>query len=439
MKINPDKLHFIPLGGCGEVGMNLNVYVCQGKALIVDCGVMFSGQDDGALSPEIDSLLSLVDDVLGIIITHAHQDHIGAIQDLWPDLRCPIYASRFAIEMIYKALDETHFRTQVPVRVLGLQESFTLGPFHLQRIPLTHSTIEMGAYVIRAAGSTVLHTGDWTFDPDPVVGQLSDITALENLGTLGVDALICDSTNAMESGWTGSEGSIRAELRTQILAASGRVFVTLFSSNVARIKLLADLAMETGRTFVVLGRSLHTVIRAAQTAGYLDDLPINVSPKQFGYLPSGRVLVVCTGSQGSPNSMLGRLAKDRRDDVYLEPGDTVLFSARRIPGCEADIDVVQAQLRARRIRVVDERDAMIHVSGHPRQDELQEMYRLVKPRCIVPVHGTEDHLNGHSQFAKDLGFITNQTNNGDVLAIGPVCEKVARISTGRRRRRIPEK
>ncbi|MBV72155.1 MAG: MBL fold hydrolase [Myxococcales bacterium] len=434
MKLDPNKLHFIPLGGCGEIGMNLNVYVYQRSAVIVDCGVMFSAEKDAAVFADIDSLWTVADRVLAILITHAHQDHIGALKDVWPELKCPIYGSRFAIEMVYSALDETDFSRDVPIRVLGQSEAFKLGPFEIERIPLTHSTVEMGAFVIAAAGSTVLHTGDWTFDSDPIVGPLSDLKALEKLGCQNLNAVVGDSTNALESGWTASEGSLRATLLDEIQKSAGRVCVTIFSSNVARIKLLADLAQETGRTFVVLGRSIETVVRAAQSAGYLTDLPPLVSPKQYGYLPPGQVLVVCTGSQGSSNSMLGRLAKDNRNDVYLESGDTVLFSARRVPGCEDDIDTVQALLKSRGIEVVDAQTASIHVSGHPKQDELRMMYSLVKPGCVIPVHGMAKHLDAHANLVKDMGLLAERIENGDVVEIGATCIRIGRVPSGRRLR-----
>ncbi|MEE2756227.1 MAG: ribonuclease J [Myxococcota bacterium] len=434
MELDPNKLHFIPLGGCGEIGMNLNVYVYQKSAVIVDCGVMFAAEQNAAVFPEIDALWRIADRVLAILITHAHQDHIGAIKDLWPELKCPIYGSRFAIEMIYSSLSETTFSKDVPVRVLDHSEAFTLGPFKVERIPLTHSTVEMGAFVIRAGESTVLHTGDWTFDSDPIVGHTSDLEALDILSSQNVDAVVGDSTNALESGWTATEGSLRAELLEQIKAATGRVFVTIFSSNVARIQLLADLAKETGRTLVVLGRSLQTVVRAAQAAGYLATLPERVGPKEYGYLPPSQVLVVCTGSQGSPNSMLGVMAKDKRTDVYMESGDTVLFSARRVPGCEEDIDTVQALLRSRGIEVVDEQTAPIHVSGHPKQDELRTMYDLVKPRCVIPVHGTAKHLDAHIALVRSMGLAAERIENGDVVEIGETCIRIGQVTTGQRRR-----
>ena len=436
MRLDDDTLYFIPLGGCGEIGMNFNVYIYNRQALLVDCGVMFGEEDETLLCADISALDDLVDRVIALVITHAHQDHIGAIPYLWPELDCPVYGTQFAIEMMYLRLDEMGLSQRVPVRMMGLSETVAIGPFLVRRIPLTHSTIEMGALHIQAGAATVLHTGDWTFDDDPILGPTSDLEALKAMGIDGVDALVGDSTNALKNGWTGAEGSLREAFLRHLSAAEGRVVVTMFSSNVARLKLLSELAQKTGRELLLLGRSLNQVVRAAKRSGYLGDFAQHVSPREFGYIPPRKVLIICSGSQGSWNSTLVQLARDRKRDVYLESGDRVLFSARRIPGREQDITDLQDMLNARGIEVVDSNDDAIHVSGHPCQDEIRHMLKMVQPRVVIPVHGEGAHLEAHGHIAEAQDIRAVSIQNGDVMAIKPapnLSERVGCVHAGRRR------
>ena len=439
-RIDKGAFHFLPLGGTGEIGMNLNAYQCQGRWLLVDCGVMFERcgpHTSDALYPDVSFLLDHVDQIEGLVLTHIHQDHLGAVRDLWPLLRCPVYCTRFAKEMLHGPLKEVGIQDKVPIKVLDERCRLRLGPFDLQRIPLTHSTVEMGALVIRTPHGTVLHTGDWKLDPNPIVGRKSDRAALETLSLETIHAVVSDSTNAMEPGWSGSEGDLVQPLVELVRSKSKRVAVTLFSSNVARLHTLAQVAHATGRQLVPLGRSLLRTLEAAQAAGYLEDLPPIVPLRDYGYIPRHSVLIVCTGSQGEPRAALTRIAADTFRDVYLEGGDTVIYSARRIPGCEADIDRVRRMLREKGVEVVTAGDADVHVSGHPCQDELRALYDWVRPKAVIPVHGTPSHLRAHAGLARSMGIPAHQILNGDVLRIGETIEHVGVVETGRVRRQQP--
>ena len=427
-------LHFLPLGGTGEIGMNLNAYHHQGRWLVVDCGVMFQRHGPhrtDVLFPDIAHLEARADRICGLVITHIHQDHIGAVADLWPRLRCPVYCTRFASEFLKPALREAGLGAKVPIKVLEESARWRLDPFELQRIPLTHSTVEMGAFVIRTPVAKVLHTGDWKLDPDPVAGVVSDEAALQALASERIHACVSDSTNAHVEGWTASESSLVWPLVRLIRNQEHRVAVTLFSSNVARLQTLARVAHETNRQLVPLGRSLHRTLESARAAGYLGDLPPIVPVRDFGYLPRHSVLMVCTGSQGEPRAALTRIAEDKMRDIYLEQGDTVIYSARRIPGCERPIDRVQVLLREQGVTVIEADDAQVHVSGHPRRAELREMYEMVKPEVVVPVHGTPMHLEAHAELAESMGLRACRIRNGDVLRINGGCEVVGRAHVGR--------
>jgi len=430
-------LHLLPLGGTGEIGMNLNAYHHQGQWLVVDCGVMFERRGPhrtDVLYPNIDFLAARAHAVMGLVITHIHQDHLGALVDLWPLLQCPVYCTRFAAEFLKPALFEAGLHRKVPIKVIGEQARFRVGVFDLQRIPLTHSTVEMGALVIRTPAAKVLHTGDWKLDPDPLVGLPSDVAALDALHGETIHACVSDSTNAHEEGWSGSESDLVAPLVKLVGQQKHRVAVTLFSSNVARLHTLARVAHETGRQLVPLGRSLQRTIESARAAGYLQDIPAIVPPRHFGFLPRHSVLMVCTGSQGEPRAALTRIAEDSMRDLYLEQGDTVIYSARRIPGCERPIARVQQLLRERGVRIVEADDAEVHVSGHPCRDELRELYDRVRPLHVIPVHGTPMHLEAHAELAESMGLGAVRILNGDIVRIDRSPRVVGTAPVGRRRR-----
>jgi ribonuclease J len=435
-------LHFLPLGGTGEIGMNLNAYHHQGQWLVVDCGVMFARRGPhrtDVLFPDISFLAERADAVMGLVLTHIHQDHLGAVADLWPQLRCPVYCTRFAAEFLKPALAEHGLGRRVPIKVIEETARFKVGPFDLQRIPLTHSTVEMGAFVLRTPAGKVLHTGDWKLDPDPLVGLRSDEVALDALHDETIHACISDSTNAHLEGWTPSESDIVAPLVKLVGQQPHRVAVTLFSSNVARLDTLARVAHETGRQLVLVGRSLLRTVESARAAGYLQKLPPIVPPHHFGFIPRRSVLMVCTGSQGEPRAALTRIAEDSRTDMYLEHGDTVIYSARRIPGCELPIDRVQHMLRERGVRIIESTDANVHVSGHPRRDELRDLYTRVRPQNIIPVHGTPMHLDAHVELAESMGIAGLRINNGDIVQIGPKPRIVGTAPVGRLVRREPDR
>jgi ribonuclease J len=436
--LNPSGLHFLPLGGTGEIGMNCNLYHHAGRWLMVDCGVMFGREgvhDMHALYADPSFAVLHRDSLEGLVVTHAHQDHLGAIADVWPDLRCRVYATRFAAALLVDAFAERGLQGKVPLIVIPERARLRLGPFDLQRIPMTHSTVEMGALVIRTAGGAVLHTGDFKLDPHPVMGSLTDELALRALAREQLAAVVSDSTNADHEGTAGSEASLFGPLVEQVEPCTGRVAVTLFASNVARVHTLGRVAARTGRHLVLLGRSLERMVRAATDAGWLADLPVLVDPRDYGWLPRDRVMVLCTGSQGEPRAALSKLAANQRSDVYLDPGDTVLFSARKIPGNELFVDRVVHLLRESGIRSVLADDATIHVSGHACRDELRVLYDWVKPQCVVPVHGTPAKLEAHSELAEERGLASARLRNGEILQLAPGPPRVVgSVRTGRLRR-----
>jgi ribonuclease J len=441
MKLDPRHTHLVPLGGTGEIGMNLNAYHHDGRWIVVDCGVMFEQLDahrSQVLYPDASFLRG--QDVAALVITHAHQDHLGAVRDLWPELRCPVVVTPFAAQMLKGPLDEAGLGGRVPLKIVGEDAAFRAGPFSVRRIPMTHSTLEMGALVLRTPSATVLHTGDWKLDLVPVEGRVSDLAAVDALGVGGgVDQVVSDSTNAHQPGWTPSEGSLVEPLTELVAAQTGRVAVTLFSSNVARVATFARVAAATGRHLVLLGRSLQRTITAARAAGYLRDIAPIVGLRDFGYLPPESVLMLCTGSQGERRAGLTRLAEDASGDLYLKAGDTVIYSARAIPGCELAIERVRRLFAERGVKVLTTADAHVHVSGHPRQDELRDLYARARPRQVVPVHGTPMHLDAHAELAEGLGLGAARIRNGDVLRLGQDPAVVGRVVTGRRVRHEPDR
>ena len=434
-------LDFVPLGGTGEIGMNLNLYRTENRWLMVDAGVMFertADDDMQVLYPDPSFIEAHRDRLVGLVITHAHQDHLGAVADLWPRLGCPVYATPFAAAMLEGPLAEAGLRGQVPIRILSESGTFRLGPFALDRIPLTHSTVEMGALLIRTAAGTVLHTGDWKLDPDPVVGPRSDEAALKRLSETGVDVVVSDSTNADVPGWTPSEGELPAALRDVFRQQSGRIVVPFFSSNVARMSTLSTLADELGRDLVLVGRSLERTLEAAQQAGYLQQMGRMVPVRVFGYLPPDRVMVLCTGSQGEARAGLARIAADEHPFVYLEEGDTVVFSARTIPGSEDALTRMYRMLERKGVRIITADDALVHVSGHPRQEELKTLYSWIRPSAVLPVHGTPAKLNAHAELAEAMGLEAIRLRNGQVVRLGPSPRRVIdQVPTGRLLRSDP--
>ena len=415
-------LAFLPLGGTGEIGMNLNLYRCGGQWLAVDCGIGFGGAENPEaeiMMPDPGFLAERRDRLLGLVITHAHEDHLGAVAWLWRRLRCPVYATPFAAAVLRRKLAEVGLLAEVRLHVIPLGGSIDLPPFALRFLRVAHSIPEAQALAIRTPHGLVLHTGDWKLDPHPLVGPPTDEGAFAELGAQGVLAMVCDSTNAMVEGHSGSEADVRRVLAALIKSLRGRVAVTCFASNVARVESIALAAQEAGRSVAVVGRSLRNLEAAARECGYLRGIPEFVPEEEAGSIPDDNLLILVTGSQGERRSALARIAADQHRNIALGEGDTVVFSSRVIPGNERAITAVQDALVRRGVRLMTEADHMVHVSGHPARDELRRLYRLVRPRYAVPVHGEWRHLSAHAALAQEAGATPILLEDGDLLSLAP--------------------
>ena len=434
--MSPDQtgeLVFVALGGAGEIGMNLNLYglgpAGEETWVMVDLGVTFgAGQVPGVdvILPDPGFIAEHRDRLAGLVLTHAHEDHLGAVPYLWQRLQCPVYATPFTISILKRKLAETDFADEVEIIEVPLGGRFTVGPFDMELITLTHSIPEPNAIAIRTPLGTVLHTGDWKFDPDPVVGDAADVEALQRLGDEGVLALVCDSTNVFNPGESGSEADLLKSLSDLIAGAEGRVAVACFASNVARLETIAKAAQANGRDVVLAGRSLVRINDAARENGYLADVPAFLDEEDAGHLPEDKAVIVCTGSQGEPRAALWRIANDDHPNVTLGEGDLVIFSSRIIPGNEAAIGRLHNQLVRRGIRVVNTTDHFVHVSGHPARDELARMYQLSRPKLAVPVHGELRHLQEHARLALECQVPEAiAAENGALIRLGPGKPEIA--------------
>ena len=413
---------FLPLGGTGEIGMNLNLYRYGGKFLAVDCGIGFGGAENPeveVMMPDPSFIAERRDQLVGLVITHAHEDHIGAVAWLWPQLRCPVFATPFAAAVLRRKLTEVQLQNQVKITVVPPGGAFELAPFSLRFLRLAHSIPESQALVIRTPAGLVVHTGDWKLDPEPLVGPPTDEAAFAALGEEGVLALVCDSTNAMVEGHSGSEAEVRRSLSVLIRGLRGRVAVTCFASNVARVETIAMAARDAGRSVAMVGRSLRNLDAAARECGYLRDIPPFLSEDDADDVADDNLLILITGSQGEPRSALARVAMDTHPRIVLGEGDTVIFSSRMIPGNERPIGTVQDNLVRRGVNVMTDADHFVHVSGHPARDELRRLYRLVKPRYAVPVHGEWRHLSAHAELAREAGATPVLIEDGDILCLSP--------------------
>ncbi|PLX39381.1 MAG: MBL fold metallo-hydrolase [Hyphomicrobiales bacterium] len=422
-----DEFVFVPLGGVGEIGMNMALYGF-GPAddrywIMVDCGVSFADET----APGVDILMAdtrFIEEerknLIAIVLTHAHEDHYGAVLDLWPRLKVPVYATPFTAGMLQAKAAGQANAPKIPLNVLGQGSTVKIGPFEVEFLTMSHSIPEPNALAIRTPLGTAIHTGDWKIDHEPGVGVPIDIDRLAAVGREGVRALICDSTNAIREGRSPSEGEVAKGLTEVIAAAKKRVAVTLFSSNVARIRAVALAAKAAGRDVVVLGRSIKRVADVARELGYLDDLPPFLDEEAYGYLPPENVVALCTGSQGEPRAALARIAAGDHRHVTLNKGDLVIFSSRTIPGNEKAVNAVVNALSTRGVEIMTDRDALIHTSGHPRRDELRELYGLLKPELAVPVHGEALHLAAHADLARELGVPeVVETRNGRMVRLAP--------------------
>jgi ribonuclease J len=422
-----DELVFAPLGGVGEIGMNLSLYGLgpeRGrKWFAVDLGVAFAGDDLPGIDlimPDIRFLMEERNNLLGLVLTHAHEDHFGAVLDLWPKLRVPIYATPFTAALLEAKRLSEPLAPDIPVKVIPLGARFTLGPFDIELVSMSHSIPESNGLIIRTALGTVLHTGDWKLDPTPVIGPATDETKLRALGAEGCLALVGDSTNAVREGRSPSESDVAKSLAALIADAPARVAVTTFASNVARLRAVAEAARACDREVVVVGRAMDRIAQVARETGYLDGIADFRSTESYGYLPPDKVVALCTGSQGEARAALSRIARDEHPDVTLSRGDRVIFSSRTIPGNEKAVGAVINGLINQGIEVITDRNQLVHVSGHPRRAEMEDLFSWVKPHIALPVHGEALHLAEHAALARKVGIPqVVSCRNGDLVKLAP--------------------
>jgi ribonuclease J len=424
---NQEELVFLPLGGVGEIGMNLALYgygtPSNRQWIMVDCGVTFPGPDlPGAdlVLPDIRYLAAERQNLKAMIITHAHEDHYGALNDLWPGLNVPVYASPFTAGMLEAKRNYEGGRADIPITIFKAGDRINVGPFEVEAVGVNHSIPEPMSLVIRTPLGNVVHTGDWKIDQKPSLGPLTDEARFRQIGDEGVLALMCDSTNAMRDGVSPSEEEVSEGLKKVIEQAEGRVAVTTFSSNVGRIRSVAEAAQAAGREVLLLGSSLKRVVDVARDLGIMEGLKPFIAEDEYGYIPRDKVVVILTGSQGEPRAALAKISRDEMRHVALAPGDTVVFSSRTIPGNEKGILDIKNALIERGIKIVTDSDALVHVSGHPRRNELLKMYEWTRPQILVPVHGEAAHLTAQAELGASAGIQTiPRVRNGNILRLAP--------------------
>ncbi len=423
----PDELVFAALGGVGEIGMNLSIYGLGPERsrswIAVDFGVAFGGEDLPGIDlilPDIRFLVEERRNLAGIVLTHAHEDHFGALLDLWPQLRVPVYATPFTAALLEAKRAGEPGAPQIPVRVVALGSRFAVGRFDIELVSMAHSIPESNALILRTPLGNVLHTGDWKIDPTPVIGPPTDEAKLKALGEEGVLAMVGDSTNAIRDGRSPSERDVAKKLADLVRASPGRVAVTTFASNVARIRSAAEAASAAGREVVVIGRAMERVVQVARETGYLQGIGDFRSMEVYGQLLPNKVVALCTGSQGEPRAALARIAEEEHPLVSLAPGDRVIFSSRTIPGNEKAVNRIVNGLVRQGVEVLTDRNELVHVSGHPRRAELEDMYRWVRPRIAVPVHGEALHLAEHAALARRCD-VPNAIvcQDGDLVRLAP--------------------
>ncbi|HVZ04206.1 ribonuclease J [Hyphomicrobium sp.] len=421
-----DELVFMALGGLGEIGMNVYLYGYgppnARSWLMVDLGVTFPHESEPGADVVLPDLRYIVSDrknLAGLVLTHGHEDHIGAVLDLWPSLECPIFATPFTAGLLKLKFGEAE-RKSLPVRTIPLGGRFQAGAFDVEFVGLTHSIPEPNGLAIRTPAGLVFHTGDWKFDATPVVGKSHDVAKLQSLGDEGVLAIVCDSTNAMRDGRSASEADV-AKTLTKIIADAPRcVAVTLFASNVARIVSVAAAAHKAGRTLIVAGRALHRIIEVAIETGYLPESFTYLDQQRFADVPRNKVVVLCTGSQGESRAAVARIAEDEHPDISLDKGDIIIFSSRTIPGNEKAVGRVQNGFARLGVDIVTDADALVHVTGHPRRDELKDMYAWLRPKIAVPMHGEALHLRANGKLARACGVKETLTIvDGEMLKLWP--------------------
>ena len=417
-----EELLFCALGGSGEIGMNVNLYGCRGQWIMVDLGLTFAGPDHPGIDlilPDLEFIENQQESLAGIVLTHGHEDHIGALPYLAEELRAPLFATPFTAGLIAGKLEEEGLTGAVKLNIVERGGSIQLGPFKVSFVALSHSIPEGNGVLIETPFGNVFHTGDWKIDETPVIGEAPSTETLTRIGDEGVLALVCDSTNVFQETPSGSEESVHAGLLTQVLEAKGRVLVTTFASNAARLQTIGRVAREAGRQVCIAGRSLDRILRVSQATGYLLDFPPPISFDEAMRLPKSEVLIIATGGPGEPRAALGRIAAGTHE-LKLGPGDRVIFSSRIIPGNEVAIGRIMNQLSDLGVKIVTERQAHVHVSGHPGRPELIQMYDWVRPQIVVPVHGEARHLAEHARLALSHGVPSAIVQrNGDMIRLAP--------------------
>lgn len=421
LKKYKNNLMFVPLGGAKEIGMNLNLYQFKGKWIIIDMGIGFVND----LVPGIDLLVpdpSFLDeikqDIIGIVITHAHEDHLGAVQYLWEKVQKPIYTTKFTATFLREKLKEYSFADQVKVNIQKEDSQFSLGPFALTLVPINHSVPEMSAVMISTDEGNVFHTGDWKFDHNPVIGKPDDFSKLKKIGDSKILAMVCDSTNIFNHGHSGSEGDLQESLKDLVRKQNNLVVIATFASNVGRVVSLIEAAKHSSRKIVICGRSIERIVKIGVELGYIKDMECFIPRAKMKQYPRNKILIIATGCQGEERAAVRRLAFDDYPNIKIQKDDTVIFSSKIIPGNELKIHKLLNKFAAKQVRVITEKDHFVHVSGHPGQEELKQMYDLIKPQMVIPVHGEVMHISEHVRFVKKVGIKeTLRVTNGSVAII----------------------
>ncbi len=422
-----EELLFCPLGGSGEIGMNMNLFAYgkpgEQKWIIVDIGVTFADDTVPGIDliyPDPGFIVDKKDDLLGIILTHAHEDHIGAIAHIWPKLKCKIYATPFTAVLITEKFKEKKIDITPYLEIVALNSILNLEPFKIEFITLTHSILEPNGLRIQTPAGIILHTGDWKVDPNPLIGEDINAKRLKEIGEEGVLAMICDSTNVFSEGKSGSELDVRKSLINIMSRLKKKIIVTSFASNVARMETVFHCAKQTGRNISLVGRSMHRIFKAARKCGYLKDVIDPIDPREAKNISNEKIVYLCTGSQGEPLGAMMRIARFSHPDVFLERGDAVIFSSKIIPGNEKKLYKLHNHLVKEGLEVISEENEFVHVSGHPNREDLKEMYSWVRPKCIIPVHGEHRHMIEHINFAKEMQIPNSVlVENGDIVKLYP--------------------
>ena len=422
-----EELLFCPLGGSGEIGMNMNLFAYgkpnKQKWIMVDIGVTFADDSIPGIDliyPDPGFIIDKKDDLLGIILTHAHEDHIGAIAHIWPQIKCDIYSTPFTALLISEKFKEKKIDIKPFLKIVELNGTLKLDPFKIEFITLTHSIIEPNGLKIETPVGNILHTGDWKCDPDPLIGKTIDSKRLIEIGKEGVLAMICDSTNVFSIGRAGSESDVRKSLLKIMENLKKKILVTSFASNVARMESVFYCAEKTGRQISLVGRSMHRIFKAAKSCGYLKNVIDPIDPREAKKISREKIVYLCTGSQGEPLGAMTRISKNMHPDVFIEKGDAVIFSSKIIPGNEKKLYKLHNSLVKDEIEVISEENNFVHVSGHPNRDDLKDMYNWIKPRTVIPVHGEYRHMVEHINFAKEMQVPNSvKVENGDIVRLYP--------------------